>query len=304
MNIPMVSDPLNIPAVNRRATLDTFSGDPDFMASLAKGLIVLEALTSLSRRPTIAGLSHTTGFSRAAVRRCLYTLSKLGYARSAKGRQPELWSRTTAIRTSNCLRKALTCAADSLLGTLPRKGDECFSITMLEEDEVVCIASTSLRPTTDAAIKVDTRLPAYCASMGRMLLTSLSPIYLEAYLAGVVLHRLTPRTVRTVEGLRMILNHTRRRGYASCDQEYTEQFRSLACPIRCRGLGIVGTLNVSTASKKSSIPALEIDSLPHILCAAIELATSLREIYIPMSLANQEETPFAGSKESEQAMSN
>jgi IclR family pca regulon transcriptional regulator len=77
---------------------------------------------------------------------------------------------------------------------------------MLEGDEVVCIASTSFRGATSAEIQVDTRLPAYCTSMGRMFLAYLSPVCLEAYLARVVLNQLTPRTVRTVEGLRMILN--------------------------------------------------------------------------------------------------
>jgi IclR family pca regulon transcriptional regulator len=273
--IRMVSDQINIPASNRKTTLETFSGDPDFMASLAKGLIVLEALSSLPGLPTIANLSDTTGLSRAAVRRCIYTLSKLGYARSAKDRRHELWSMMTATRTSNGLRKALTRAGDPLLAALQRKDDECFSITMLEADEVVCIASTSLGGPTDTGIRVDTRLPAYCTSMGRMFLASLSPVYLEAYLARVVLNQLTPRTVRTVEGLRMILDHTRRRGYASCDQEYTAQFRSLACPVRCRGLGIVGTLNVSTASKQSSIHALEIDQLTRVRLAATELASRL-----------------------------
>jgi IclR family pca regulon transcriptional regulator len=96
----MVSDPMNTPATNRTAALELFAGDPDFMTSLAKGLIVLEALGSLSGVPTIANLSHATGLSRAAVRRCLYTLSKLGYARSAKDRQHERWSRMNVITTS------------------------------------------------------------------------------------------------------------------------------------------------------------------------------------------------------------
>jgi IclR family pca regulon transcriptional regulator len=73
-----MSDQMNAPSTNRTAALELFSGDPEFMASLAKGMIVLEALSSLSGLPTIANLSHATGLSRAAVRRCLYTLSKLG----------------------------------------------------------------------------------------------------------------------------------------------------------------------------------------------------------------------------------
>jgi IclR family pca regulon transcriptional regulator len=283
-HLTVMSDQMNAPFTNRTAALELFSGDPEFMASLAKGMIALEALSSLSGLPTIANLSHATGLSRAAVRRCLYTLSKLGYARSTKDQRHELWSRMTVFRNSSGLRKALARAADPLLESLQRKGDECFSVTMLEGDEVVCIASTSFRGATGAEIQVDARLPAYCTSMGRMFLASLSPVCLEAYLARVVLNQLMPRTVRTVEGLRMILNHTRRRGYASCDQEYANQFRSLAYPVRCRGLGIVGTLNVSTSSKQTSIYMVEISLLHGMRRAADELASCLRGAYCPANV--------------------
>lgn len=56
-------------------------GDPLFMTSLARGLLVIRAFAGLRRRRTIADVSRATGLSRAAVRRCLYTLCELGYAR-------------------------------------------------------------------------------------------------------------------------------------------------------------------------------------------------------------------------------
>ena len=56
-----------------------FAGDPDFMASLARGLAVVRGFSQQRRRLSIAQLSQRTGISRAAVRRCLYTLEKLGY---------------------------------------------------------------------------------------------------------------------------------------------------------------------------------------------------------------------------------
>jgi IclR helix-turn-helix domain len=65
---------------NEATNFKRFSGDPEFMLSLAKGLIVLEAIGSTMDCPTIAKLSAVTGLSRA-VKRCLYTLSQLGYAR-------------------------------------------------------------------------------------------------------------------------------------------------------------------------------------------------------------------------------
>lgn len=64
-------------------------GDPQFMTSLARGLLVIRAFSGLSREWTIADVSRVTGLSRAAARRCLYTLCELGYA-SCNGRRYRL----------------------------------------------------------------------------------------------------------------------------------------------------------------------------------------------------------------------
>lgn len=57
-----------------------YTGDPNFMTSFARGLTVMAAFTSQTPRMSIPRLSLRTGLSRAAVRRCLYTLVKLGFA--------------------------------------------------------------------------------------------------------------------------------------------------------------------------------------------------------------------------------
>ena len=75
--------------------IQAFAGDPDFMASLARGLAVVQAFQERKRHLTIAQISHRTEIPRAAVRRCLYTLIKLGYA-------------TTDGRTYSLLPKVLT----------------------------------------------------------------------------------------------------------------------------------------------------------------------------------------------------
>src|SRR6185436_5648805 len=55
------------------------AGDPNFMASLARGLQVIRSFSEFRRNLTMSQISQSTGLSRAAVRRCLYTLGKLGY---------------------------------------------------------------------------------------------------------------------------------------------------------------------------------------------------------------------------------
>jgi IclR family transcriptional regulator, pca regulon regulatory protein len=59
--------------------IEALTGDPNFMTSLARGLAVIHAFQERKRHLTIAQISHRTEIPRAAVRRCLHTLMKLGY---------------------------------------------------------------------------------------------------------------------------------------------------------------------------------------------------------------------------------
>lgn len=65
---------------------DPFKGDPNFMASLARGLEVIQAFTPQRPLLSISQISQKTGIPRAAVRRCLYTLSKLGFVYAEDGK--------------------------------------------------------------------------------------------------------------------------------------------------------------------------------------------------------------------------
>jgi IclR family pca regulon transcriptional regulator len=59
-------------------------GDPNFMTSLAGGIEVLSSLQNSATELRAPTISKRTGFSRAVVSRCLYTLSELGYVRQAE----------------------------------------------------------------------------------------------------------------------------------------------------------------------------------------------------------------------------
>ncbi len=98
------------------------------MTSLARGLIVIQAFTQQNPQMTISQLSVRTGLSRAAVRRCLYTLTKLGFAGAEDGSRYSLRPRMltlshtyTASSTLSLGRPAhpranVRCSARVLLG--------------------------------------------------------------------------------------------------------------------------------------------------------------------------------------------
>ena len=75
----------------------------------------------------------------------------------------------------------------------------------LDNDEIVYIARSATSRITAVAPTVGSRLPAYCTSMGRVLLSQLTEREVNAYLARVELRPLVHRTVTSPEKLRQLL---------------------------------------------------------------------------------------------------
>ena len=96
MPAPSIIAP-NTADVTPAAEIRSFAGDPNFMSSLARGLAVVRAFTQQRRSLTIAQLSQRTSIPRAAVRRCLYTLARLGYVATEDGRSYALRPRILAL---------------------------------------------------------------------------------------------------------------------------------------------------------------------------------------------------------------
>jgi IclR family pca regulon transcriptional regulator len=122
-----------------------------------------------------------------------------------------------------------------------------------------------------------TRLPAYCTSMGRVLLAYLPPAAQDAYLARVKIIRYTPRTIVAPEKLRHELDGVRRAGYAIVDQELEIGLRSIAVPVRDHTGAVVAAMNIGTHASRVSLAEMENTFLRELESAANELGTLLMQ---------------------------
>src|SRR5439155_21426535 len=109
---------------------------------------------------------------------------------------------------------------------------------------------------------IGSRLPAYCTSMGRVLLASISAAELDVYLSRVKLVKLTTRTVSTADELKTALNAISRNGYAVVDQELEIGLRSIAVPVTDHNGRAVAAINVGTQSSRVSVAEMESKFLP------------------------------------------
>jgi len=112
--------------------INQHTGDPNFMTSLARGLAVIQAFSERQRELTVSQISAKTGFSRAAVRRCLYTLAKLGFAASDDSRHFHLRPRVLALGHSYISSMPLAAMAQPILENVSHILHESCSIATLD----------------------------------------------------------------------------------------------------------------------------------------------------------------------------
>ena len=252
-----------------------FSGDPNFMSSLARGLAVINAFQERKRHLTIAQISHRTGIPRAAVQRCLYTLMKLGYA-STDGRTYALLPKVLTLGHAYLSSTPLAVSAQPFLDRTSEQLHEACNLATLEGDEVLYIARSAIpQRLISVDLSVGSRLPAYCTSMGRILLAALDDDSLRDYLARADLKPRTSRTLHTPEALWECLMQVREQGWCIVDQELEQSLRSVAVPVRDAAGRVLAAMNVSTHAGRVSRQELETRFLPALLTASRELSMQL-----------------------------
>jgi IclR family pca regulon transcriptional regulator len=249
--------------------IDAHEGDPDFMKSLARGLAVLRSFGDHRRGLTISQASQRTGIPRAAARRCLITLEKLGYV-AADGDGdgylpcPKVLSLGQGFLSSNILAASAQNVLDDIRDTL----HESCSLGVMESDEVCYIARAETTRIMSISLRVSSRLPAYCTSMGRVLLAALPQAELDAYLDRTALLPRTRKTITARPKLMQALDSTRRGGYAVVDQELELGLRSIAVPVRNRDGAVVAALNIGMQSARVPLHELESRFLEKLKAAA------------------------------------
>jgi IclR family transcriptional regulator, pca regulon regulatory protein len=247
----------------------------DFVQSLERGLAVIRAFDSEHRELALSEVARLTGLTRAAARRFLLTLVKLGYVNYSGGRftlRPRVLELGYAYLSSLTLPEVAQPHMEKLVAQV----NESCSISVLDETDIVYVARVPTRRIMSITLAVGTRLPAFVTSMGRVLLAGLPDAELDERLGKIEVRPLTSRTVKDKAGLRAILATVRRQGYAATDQELEEGLRSLAVPLHTSSGAVTAALNVSVHASRASMAVLKRDFLPLALSTAAAIEEDLR----------------------------
>lgn len=246
----------------------------DTMGGLAKGLRVIEAFTVDQPRLSIAQAAQASGLDRATTRRCLLTLAEQGYA-AYDGKFFTVTPRVLRLGTGCLAAMPLPRIVQPMLDELSEQIGQSTSVSILDEADIVYVARAAHKRVMSVALMPGSRLPAYCTSMGRVLLAALPRDESLRILNLTPCAARTPFTLTRIEDVMEKLDEVRARGFAVIDQEVEIGLRSLAIPLFNARRVVVAALNVGLAATVASPCELEQTYLPALKAVQTELQPML-----------------------------
>jgi IclR family pca regulon transcriptional regulator len=251
------------------------SDRPQSLQSLERGIAVIQAFSHERPALTLSEVARLTGITRATARRILLTLEEVGHVRS-DGRLFSLTPRVLTLGWAYLSSLNLWETAQPMMEELAQRTNESCSAATLDLPDVVYVARIPTRRIMTVSLGVGTRLPAYCTSIGRVLLADLPDAQLDAFLAGARLDRLTDRTITDPARLRAAIDAVRDRGWALVDQELELGLRSVAAPLRAGGRTIAA-LNVAVAAPRVGLGELRDEIVPELRATAKRISAALEQ---------------------------
>ncbi|HET9046896.1 MAG TPA: IclR family transcriptional regulator C-terminal domain-containing protein [Casimicrobiaceae bacterium] len=229
-------------------------------------MAVLLAFSQKRRRMSIAQVSHRTGVSRAAVRRCLHTLACIGFVGVDEGNRFYLRPKILSLGEAYLSATPLTLVGQPILDRLSDELQESCSLGVLDGDEVVYVARSISSRILSTTLNIGRRMPSYCSAIGRAVLGTWTPQALDPYLARITPYPFTRHTITSKDALRQVFANAARTGYAIADEQMEPGFCTMAVPARDSAGAVVGGINVVLRAGRVPVrgmPARYLGALQH-----------------------------------------
>ena len=263
------SEAASQPAPSQRAP-STRDGESSaaFSQSLERGLTILSSFTEHNPVLGIADLARAVGLNKSTTHRYVATLAKLGYVQQdPETKRYSLGPRVVDLGFAAINSMEITRVAGGYLQALSDETGYTVSMSVLDGPDIVYVDRRRSGRASNFAmglhLHVGSRLPAYCTSMGKVLLAFCDPAELRALLDRTDLARRGPKTITAREQLMAALARVRHTGIAVNDEELAAGLRSVAAPVRDRTGRVVAAVNIAihltvwNASVESVVRRLE-----------------------------------------------
>jgi IclR family pca regulon transcriptional regulator len=244
------------------------------MGGLAKGLAIIEALATQGVL-SVSDAARSSNITRAAARRCLITLTELGYVEQS-GREFRPTPRLRRLGGgASTTRDRIARLAEPLLQRARDELAESVSLAVLDDHRPLFIARAEAEHILSTGVRVGAHLPAYCSATGRVLLSQFEDSEIARRVGRKPFPARTPHTITKPAPLLAEIQAVRKRGYAISDQELELGMRALAVPVIDGNHEIIAAISVSAASARVRAADLRHHFLPVLLSCAKALGEAI-----------------------------
>jgi IclR family pca regulon transcriptional regulator len=228
-----------------------------YSQSLERGLAILSAFKPARPLLGISELARALELNRSTAHRYVGTLAALGYLQQDRAtRKYRLGPRVLDLGFSAINSMTLPELARPHLQHLSEETGHTVNMAILDGTEIVYVERVRGPSEIDLNLHVGSRLPAYCTSMGKVLLAYLAPEVRAQAVGAMELVRRGPNTVTEREALCAELDRVRDAGLAVNDEELAAGLRSIAVPVRTRSGEVEAAINL--AVHRTTVPMNEL----------------------------------------------
>jgi IclR family pca regulon transcriptional regulator len=232
-----------------------------FSQSLERGLGILAAFSPTQPSLGVSELAREVGLSRSTTHRYMSTLTRLGYLQQdPASRRYRLGPRVLDLGFSAINSMELRVISSPYLQRLSDDTGFTVNMAILDGGDILyverCRSARAGQREIDLNLHVGSRLPAYCTSMGKVLLAYLPDDRRAAVLDEAQLGRRGPNTLTDRRALEAELARVRGHGLGLNNEELAYGLRSIAAPVRAAGGDVVAAINLAVHSSMVSMQDL------------------------------------------------
>src|SRR5215475_13099603 len=246
-----------------------------YVQSFARGLAVLRSFGADAPAQTLSAAAARSGMTRAGARRILLTLQQLGYV-EVEGRLFRLTPKVLELGFAYLSSQPVWHLAQPVMEELVQDIHESSSAAVLDGDDIVYVLRVPANKIMAVSLRVGSRLPAHCTSMGRVLLAALPQPERRERIARMNLAANTDRTITDPAKLLAVLEQVRHDGYALVHGELEQGLISMAAPIVNRAGRVIAAINVSAHDQRIAPEEMRQRLLPRLLETAASINTLMR----------------------------
>lgn len=256
----------------------------NYVASVGKAFAVLRSFGSEAFELTLSEIAARTDLDRGTAFRLIQTLIELGYLQAVpQGRRFRLGLACLDLGYTVLSHGSLRPMVEPLLRDLVPEVGDAASLGILDGGDVVYLARIGAgldRHKMDR--RPGTRIPAYSAALGHVMLAHLARDEQIARLESRPRVKLSERTLTDLDALLARLDQVKKKGHAVSDGENAYGLRTLATPIfDAQGFVIAG-LSVTVDAMRMDLPAFREQALPRLM----QVTSQVQDLAIKSGLSS------------------